>query len=105
MYNVREKYPPREVENQIEFEKIMTELGDEQTKLNHPLINKEIELDKKTANLEMQMNAIKIQLQAVRIEKKDLLMERKEINREFHEVKHEFILLNPRDKFVKQEIQ
>lgn len=103
MFNVKEKYPPHEVENQIEFEKIMTELGDEQTKLNHPLINKEVELDKKTANIEMQMQALKIQLNAIRIEKKDLLLERKEINRQFHEVKHEFIQLNPREKFVKQE--
>lgn len=102
---LREKYPPRELESQIEFEKVMTELGDEQTKVNHPLINKEIELDKKVANLEMQMAAIRIQLNAVRIEKKDLLLERKEINREYHDLKHEFIQLNPREKFVKQEIQ
>lgn len=103
MLDVLKNYPPQELETQIEFEKVMVALNDEQTKLNHPLINKEVELDKKTVNIEMQMQALKIQLNAIRIEKKDLLLERKEINRQFHEVKHQFIQLNPKEKFVKQD--
>ena len=103
MLDVLKNYPPHEVKNQIEFEKIMIELNDEQTKLNHPFINREIELNKKTANIEMQMQALKIQLNGIRVEKNDLMLERKEINRQFHEVKHQFIQLNPKEKFVKQE--
>ena len=103
MLDVLKNYPPQEFETQIEFEKVMAELNDEQTKLNHPLINREVELDKRTANIEMQIQAMKIQLNAIRIEKKDLLLERKEINRQFHEVKHQLIQLNPKEKFVKQD--
>lgn len=105
MNEIREKYPPREVDNQVEFDRIMSELNQEQSTLNHPYLDRDRELAKQRDLLEQQKQAINIQLKSISIERYDLEQKRKDINRVFHEIKHEFIMMNPREKYinVKQE--
>ena len=105
MNEIREKYPPREVDNQVEFERIMSEMNTEQTHLNHPYLDRERELARQKGMLEQQKKAIDIQLNVIKLERLDLEQKRKDINRVFHEIKHEFIMMNPKEKFinVKQE--
>lgn len=105
MNEIREKYPPREVDNQVEFERIMSEMNIEQTHLNHPYLDRERELARQKGMLEQQKKAIDIQLNVIKLERLDLEQKRKDINRVFHEIKHEFIMMNPKEKFinVKQE--
>ena len=105
MNEIREKYPPREVDNQVEFERIMSEMNTEQTHINHPYLDRERELARQKGLLEQQKKAIDIQLNAIKLERLDLEQKRKDINRVFHDIKHEFIVMNPKEKFinVKQE--
>jgi len=98
---LREKYPPRKVESQIEFDRIMSEMNNEQTHLNHPYLDRERELAKQKELLEQQKQAINIQLNAIKVERIDLDQKRKDINRIFHDLKHELIMLNPRESYAK----
>ena len=97
--------PPREVDNQVEFDRIMSEMNTEQTHLNHPYLDRVRELAKQRELLETQKQAINIQLRQIKVECLELEQKLKDINRVFHEIKHEFIMMNPREKFinVKQE--
>ena len=38
------KYQPRQLENQVEFETIMSEMNNEQSLLNHPYIDRKREI-------------------------------------------------------------
>ena len=100
---LREKYPPREVETQVEFDSIMEKMNIEQTHLNYPYLDRERELVRQKELLEQQKQAINIQLNAIKLERLDLEQKRKDINRVFHDLKHELIVLNPREKFVKEQ--
>ena len=95
------KYQPRQLENQVEFETIMSEMNNEQSLLNHPYIDRKMEIIKKRELLMIQLNSVKSQLAALSVEYQDIEAKQKEINRAYHAVKHEFILLNPRERFIK----
>ena len=98
---IRGKYPPRKLNNQVEFDSLMSQMNAEQTALNHPYLDRDRELAKQRENLMMQMDAIKIQLKGIAVERIELEQKRKDINRVFHELKHDIIMLNPRDGYAK----
>ena len=100
---IREKYPPRQLTSQVEFDRVMSTMNQEQTELNHPYLDRYRELAKHRENLMMQMDAIKIQLKGIAVERLELEQKRKNINRLFHELKHELILANPREGYAKKD--
>lgn len=101
---IRAKFTAHKCENQMEFDRIMSEIKAEQTKFNHPYLDRDRELAKQRELLEQQKEAINIQLKAIKVERLDLEQKRKEANRIYHELKHELIMMNPREQFAHQEI-
>jgi hypothetical protein len=97
---IREKYPPHEVETQQEFEAIMERMNHEQSELNHPYIDRKAEIAKQRGLLQIQLNALKQQVHVLGVEYQDIEIKQKELNRAFHSIKHEFITINPREKFI-----
>ena len=95
---IRAKYYARKCENQMEFDRLMTAMNEEQSRMNHPYLDRERELSKERARLYTQREAINIQLDQVRLERLELEEKRKKINRLFHELKHELIMVNPREE-------
>lgn len=59
------KYQPRQLENQVEFETIMSEMNNEQSLLNHPYIDRKMEIVKKRNLLNIQKQAIYQQISAL----------------------------------------
>ncbi len=100
---LREKYPPRKVESQIEFDRIMSDMNMTQTKLNHPINDRKMQIYKQRELLNIQKQAINQQLSALSAEQQDIEMQQKGINRLFYELKHEMIMLNPREQYDKAE--
>ena len=99
--DIKAKYQPREVDSQVEFETIMQEMNNEQSLLNHPYIDRKAWIVKQRELLNIQKHAINQQLSALSLEYQDIEAKQKEINRAFHAVKHEFIVMNPRERFIK----
>ena len=99
---IRAKYEARKCETQIEFERLMSEMNNEQAHFNNPYLDRERELAKQREMLETQKQAINIQLNAIKVERLELEQKRKDINRVFHDLKHELIMLNPREQYAKQ---
>ena len=99
---IRGKYPPREVNNQMEFDRIMSEMNAEQTHMNHPYLDRDRDIALQRTNIKVQIQALHQQDSALRIEQLELEQKRKDINRVFHDLKHELIMMNPREKYVKQ---
>lgn len=99
---IRAKYEARKCETQMEFDRLMSEMNDEQTHFNHPYLDRERELAKQREMLETQKQAINIQLNQIKVERLELEQKRKEINRVFHDLKHDLIMLNPRENYAKE---
>jgi len=99
------KYQPRQLENQVEFETIMSEMNNDRSLLIHPYIDRKMEIVKKRNLLNIQKQAIYQQISALSAEYQDIEAKQKEINRAYHAVKHEFIVLNPRERFIKPKEQ
>ena len=51
---IRAKYQIRPLDNQIEFDRMMHELNDDQTKFNHPYLDRDRDLAKQREMLETQ---------------------------------------------------
>lgn len=100
---LKAKFQPRQLDSQIEFDDVMSEMNMEQSRMVHPLIDKEIELIKKQSRLQEQISEMKIEIEVIKRAKLDVESQKKEINRAFHELKHELIKLNPRERFVNVE--
>ena len=98
---IRAKYEARKCENQMEFDRLMSEMNTEQTHLNHPYLDRDREIAQQRENIRIQMQALKTQDAALKIERIDLDQKRKEINRVFHDLKHELIMLNPREQYAR----
>lgn len=99
---IRAKYEARKCKTQMEFDRLMSEMNDEQTHFNHPYLDRERELAKQRELLETQKQAINIQLNQIKVERLELEQKRKEINRVFHDLKHDLIMLNPRENYAKE---
>lgn len=100
---LKAKFQPRQLDSQIEFDDVMSEMNVEQSRMVHPLIDKEIELIKKQSRLQEKISEMKIEIEVIKRAKLDVESQKKEINRAFHELKHELIKLNPRERFVNVE--
>lgn len=98
---IKAKHQPRQLENQVEFEAIMSDINQQQGELNRPLIDRKMEIVKQRELLNIQKQAINIQLNAIKLERLDLEQKRKDINRVFHDLKHDLIMLNPRENYAK----
>ena len=98
---IRAKYEARKCENQMEFDRVMSEMNTEQTHLNHPYLDRDREIAQQRENIRIQMQALKTQDAALKIERMDLEQKRKDINRIFHDLKHELIMLNPREQYAR----
>ena len=101
--DLKAKFQPRQLDSQIEFDDVMSEMNVEQSRMVHPLIDKDIELIKKQSRLQEQISEMKIEIEVIKRAKLDVESQKKEINRAYHELKHELIKLNPRAKFVNVE--
>lgn len=98
---IKAKYQPRQLENQVEFDAIMSAINQEQGELNRPFIDRKMEIAKQRELLNIQKQAINQQLSALSVEYQEIEAKAKAINRPFHDLKHEFITLNPRERFIK----
>lgn len=98
---IREKYIAKKCDTQIQFDRVMSEMNEEQAQINHPYIDRLRELAKKRELLMQQKEAINIQLAAIKVERIDIEQKQKELNRVFHDIKHELIMLNPREGYAK----
>ena len=105
---IRAKYEARKCENQMEFDRLMSEMNNEKTHLNHPYLDRDREIAQQRENIRIQMQALKTQDAALKtqdaalkIERMELEQKRKDINRVFHDLKHELIMLNPRENYAK----
>ena len=96
------RFRPRQCESQMEFDRIMSEMNMEQTHLNHPYLDRQRELAKQRELLETQKQAINIQLNQIKVERLEMEQKCKDINRLFHELKHELIMVNPRERFARE---
>lgn len=102
---VRTKYQPRPLENQMQFEEIMRRMNQDQAELNRPLIDRRNEIQRQRELIKIQKQALNQQLSALSIEYREIEAARKAINRPYHDVKNEFCELNPRERFIKNEEQ
>ena len=98
---IKAKYQPRQLENQVEFDAIMSAINQEQGELNRPFIDRKMEIMKQRELLNIQKQAINQQLSALSVEYQEIEAKAKAINRPFHDLKHEFITLNPRERFIR----
>ena len=98
---IKAKYQPRQLENQVEFDAIMSAINQEQGELNRPFIDRKMEIMNQRELLNIQKQAINQQLSALSVEYQEIEAKAKAINRPFHDLKHEFITLNPRERFIK----
>ena len=98
---IKAKYQPRQLENQVEFDAIMSAINQEQGEFNRPFIDRKMEIAKQRELLNIQKQAINQQLSALSVEYQEIEAKAKAINRPFHDLKHEFITLNPRERFIK----
>ena len=98
---IKAKYQPRQLENQVEFDAIMSAINQEQDELNRPFIDRKMEIAKQRELLNIQKQAINQQLSALSVEYQEIEAKAKAINRPFHDLKYEFITLNPRERFIK----
>lgn len=87
---------PRKLANQAEFDKMMHDINNEQTCVNHPLLDRDRELSRQREQLFTQINAMKVQLNAIKMQRLELEQQKKEINRMYHELKHQLIEWNPK---------
>ena len=98
---IKAKHQPRQLENQVEFDAIMSDINQQQGELNRPLIDRKMEIVKQRELLNIQKQAINQQLSALSAEYQDIEVKAKAINRPLHDLKHEWITLNPRERFIK----
>lgn len=98
---IKAKYQPRQLENQVEFEQIMSDINQMQAELNRPLIDQRIELVRQRELLNVQKQAINQQLSVLSYKFQDIEASAKAINRPLHDLKHEWITMNPRERFIK----
>lgn len=98
---IRAKYVARKCENQMEFDRMMSEMNTEQEHLNHPYLDRRRQIAIQREDINVQIYAL--HQQDAELKKESLMVEQrvKDINRVFHDLKHELIMMNPREEFVR----
>ena len=92
---IRAKFKARKCENDNEFQRIMREMNDEQTMLNHPFVDKEMDIMSEKLRINAQIQELQCKMAALNLELQEVVLEKKQINRLFHELKHALICANP----------
>ena len=100
---LREKYPPRKVENQMEFERIMTEMKEEKESMKQPLLELDIRLKRHLNALELQRLDLRMEMERIQSERLNNEKEIQDVNFYFRELRNEFCKLNPREDFIRKE--
>ena len=98
---IRQMFPIVKVDTQMEFDRILGKLKNEQLRQTHPLLDRERELAKSRELLLKQKSAIDMEIHKLNVESIELEQKRKDINRVFEGLKHELIMLNPKECFPK----
>lgn len=98
---IRETFAPVKCKTQIEFDKRMSAINNQQSIENHLYLDHLLELNKQKTLIETQMQGLKVQLNTIKAQRLEIEQKRKDINRLFHQLKHELIMLNPRDGYAK----
>ena len=88
-------YPPRKCNSQIEFDELMHNVNNMQSKTNHPYLDRLREINKQKTLIKVQIEGLRQQLNALKVEALDIEQKQKDNNRVFHEWKHTLIELNP----------
>ena len=92
---IRAKYKARKCENKNEFQRIMHEMNNEQTMLNHPFVDREMNIMSEKLRINAQIQELQCKIAALNLELQEAVREKKQINRLFHELKHALICANP----------
>lgn len=92
---IRAKFKARKCENENEFQRMMREMNDEQTMLNHPFVDKEMNIMHEKLQINAQIQELRCKVTALNLELQEVMREKKQINRLFHELKHALIMSNP----------
>ena len=92
---IRAKFKARKCENENEFQRIMREMNDEQTMLNHPFVDREMSIMSEKLQINAQIQELQCKIAALNLELQKVVREKKQINRLFHELKHALIMSNP----------
>ena len=100
---LRTKWAPRVLESQIEFDRVMNDINNEQTMMCGPLLDRQRELNIQQMMLENQRRELGIKMDELKIECHKIEGERKALCRAYHEIKHGFIVLNPKERFAKED--
>ena len=100
---IKAKYQPRQLESQMEFDRIMSEINIDQEEFNRELHQRERELKKQLLSLRTQVQAINIRENMINTERLDIDETLKANNKVFHQLKHELIIANPRELFERKE--
>lgn len=98
---IKAKHQPRQLENQAEFDAVMSDINQQQAILNRPFLDRKREIVRQRELLNIQKQAINQQMSALSAEYQDVETRAKEINRPLHDLKHEWIMYNPREIFIK----
>lgn len=88
--------PPSKCSSQIEFDELMHNVNNEQSKYNHPYLDRLREINKQKTLIAVQIQALHQQLSALKVEQLEIEQKKKDANRVFHEWKHQLIELNPK---------
>lgn len=100
---MRTKWAPRVLESQIEFDRVMNDINNEQTMMYGPLLDRQRELNIQQMMLENQRRELGIKMDELKIECHKIEGERKALCRAYHEIKHGYIVLNPKERFAKKD--
>lgn len=100
---MRTKWAPRVLESQIEFDRVMNDINNEQTMMCGPLLDRQRELNIQQMMLENQRRELGIKMDELKIECHKIEGERKALCMAYHEIKHGFIVLNPKERFAKKD--
>ena len=96
-------FTPRKCETQIEFEEVMMQINDAQQEENTPYKEQIARFDAQRLSLESEILKIKIQLIELKQARLHVEKDLKKLNKKYHDLKHSWIVLNPREDFVKPE--
>ena len=100
---LRTKWAPRVLESQIEFDRVMNDINNEQIIMCGPLLDRQRELNIQQMMLENQRRELGIKMDELKIECHKIEGERKALCRAYHEIKHGYIVLNPMERFAKED--
>jgi hypothetical protein len=98
-----ERYSPRKVDSQQEYDHVFALMNAEQAELNQPYADRDTALAIELNKLEEKRLFIAQQMNKIKTQRLELNQERKEINRLFHELKHQWAVLNPKEPCVPQD--